>query len=234
MPRILGIDRVEFSPDKLGGTIPIGAVIPVMSHLAGSYSLPSSGAAVNGFMRCDGAAIPGSQVLNGNTPDLTSGRFIYGTSGSGSGANFAAGTVGGNASNQVTLSTTNLPGHTHGVGTLANAASSVSVTGNKNQFDSNQSNSGNHQHTTYARNHMPGGPSGLGNTSWTGNIDIQYNFSDPTSLAGAHTHTWTGTFSATGTANAQAISGNTGSTGDGTAFSILPLYVTAVYLIRVA
>lgn len=78
MPRILGVDRIEFGPDKLGGLIPVGTVLGFFNHISGSHTIPTSGLVVDGFMRCDGSAIPGGQKLSGTTPNLSDQRFLQG------------------------------------------------------------------------------------------------------------------------------------------------------------
>lgn len=88
MPRILGIDHINLGPTQLGGLLPIGSVLPIMAHITGSYTPPASGVVQDGFMICDGAAIPGSQAMSGNTPVINDDRFLMGAS--------AAGTAGGN------------------------------------------------------------------------------------------------------------------------------------------
>ena len=85
MPKIAGIDVITTTPSTMRGILPLGSIIPVMSNITGSHSLPASGVATFGLMRADGSVIPGGQTLSGNTPNLTSGRFLYGTSGSGVG-----------------------------------------------------------------------------------------------------------------------------------------------------
>lgn len=91
---------------------------------------------------------------------------------------------------------------------LTNSTSSVSVSGNKNQFDSNQSSSGGHSHTpSNGWSFVANGTGGAGANISTGGGGYVVN--STTNTAGAHTHTWTGTFSATGTAQAQTISGDT-------------------------
>lgn len=205
-------DRQKAALDNSGALIPVGSIIAYAPGYFGavangggwSVSGPSLNtvASVNSYLPsnwkvCDGTAPndSASPIFNSGSrylPDLTGSRFIKG--------NTTAGSVGGNASNQVTLTSANLPTHTHDAGTLATASS------------------GNHNHITYARNHLHGGPVGLGNT-WTGNIGVQYYFNDPTSTDGAHTHT---------------ISGSTGNGGfTNTAFSILPLYVDVFYIMRI-
>ena len=82
----------------------VGQIIAVASHLQGSASLPESGAvSANGWMRCDGEAIPAGQTLQGHTPNLTDGRFLRGAS--------QAGGQGG--AEQFTLRVGNLTPHTH-------------------------------------------------------------------------------------------------------------------------
>jgi hypothetical protein len=105
MPKILGIDTVErINPDKMSGLIPIGCIIPVMvTGLTGAQAIPGSGVILDGLMLCNGAAIPGGAVLTGNTPNITSGRFIMGHT--------TAGTIGG--SNTKTLTAPELPLHAH-------------------------------------------------------------------------------------------------------------------------
>jgi hypothetical protein len=109
-----------FSSGLVGpGTIPIGAIIAVLKDspiTSGGYSIPSSGTVDNnGFMLSDGAAIPSGNSLTGSTPNLSDGRYLRGATSSGT---FAG-------SNTSTIASTNLPTHTHAVGTLANAAEAV-------------------------------------------------------------------------------------------------------------
>jgi hypothetical protein len=92
------------------GVVPVGAIIPIASHLTGSISIPSTGTVdANGFMLCDGAAIPGGQTLSGNTPNLTDDRFLMGdTTG-------AAGGTGGNTTININH-THSVNSHTHSSG----------------------------------------------------------------------------------------------------------------------
>ena len=85
-------------------SVPLGAVLPIMSNLPGSHVIPVSGTADStGFQLCDGSVIPTGCVLSGNTPDLSDGRFLMG--------NVTAGSTGG--ANHKTLTISNLPSHTH-------------------------------------------------------------------------------------------------------------------------
>ena len=71
------------------GLVPLGGIIAVASHLAGSYVLPVTGAiSTDGWMRADGATVPagqGSPLEGDAVPNLTSSTFILGTDGSGAG-----------------------------------------------------------------------------------------------------------------------------------------------------
>jgi len=97
------------------GTVPLGAIMPVVNSspiTGGGYTIPPSGTVdANGWQLCNGVAIPSGNTLTGSTPDLSDGRYLRGST--------VSGTTGG--SNSITIGSANLPTHTHGVGTLANA-----------------------------------------------------------------------------------------------------------------
>lgn len=68
-------------------SVPAGSIIPVIvnSPISGStYSIPASGIVRDGWMVADGACIPAGHLLTGNTPNLTDGRYLMGSSSSGS------------------------------------------------------------------------------------------------------------------------------------------------------
>ena len=92
------------------GLVPIGAILPVVSALTGSHTIPSTGTVDDdGWQYCDGAVIPSSQTLEGTTPNLTDGRFLRGytsSSGCGGAATF-------------TLAEGNLAAHNHGGATTS-------------------------------------------------------------------------------------------------------------------
>ena len=69
------------------GAYPVGAIVPIVSALSGSHTIPNTGTVdADGWQYCDGAVIPSSQTLSGSTPNLTDGRFLRGfTSGGGTG-----------------------------------------------------------------------------------------------------------------------------------------------------
>jgi hypothetical protein len=101
------------------GAVPVGAVVPVVTALSGSHTIPSSGQVdAAGWQLCDGEAVPSSQTLSGNTPDLTDGRFLRGftsSSGCGGAATF-------------TLALGNLAAHDHG-GATTSASTTPGATG---------------------------------------------------------------------------------------------------------
>ena len=95
------------------GVVPLGAIIAMTSGLTGAMAIPSSGVVSNGWMRADGAVIPGiTNTVSGTTPNLSSSIYLRG-------ATTYSGTGG---SNTQTLTTTQLPAHTH-------SATGLSVTG---------------------------------------------------------------------------------------------------------
>ena len=101
------------------GMVPVGAVLPVVTALTGSHTIPNTGTVdADGRQYCDGAVIPSSQTLSGTTPNLTDGRFLRGfTSSSG---------CGGSAT--FTLALGNLAAHDHG-GATTSASTTPGATG---------------------------------------------------------------------------------------------------------
>jgi len=149
-------------PDSEGfGLVPKGAIVAVMSNLAGSINLPASGTvSSDGWMRCDGAAIPALNALSGNTPNLTASTFIAGVTGTVADAapnnNLLAGAAGGgNAKTSVTNSATwnsavqattftnpTTAAHYHGMGTGATFAIAASGSHQHMQRDANVASGG--------------------------------------------------------------------------------------------
>lgn len=221
------------APSGGGGVdFPLGSVLPVMNSLTGSYSIPGSGVVdANGWMRADGAAIPGGNTVTGTTPDLSNDSFIKGvTASTGSG-----GTGGGTAN----LTTVNIPGHTHtftssGPNTNISGSSAPTTGGPSNNTTSS---SGTHSHTIGSRREPPawGGPANFSADMINHSVGNTQNTT--TSSAGSHTHSMqnhTHTVSShTHTLSNHYHTGITDSTGSGTAFDIVPKYVNAVYLIKV-
>ncbi len=88
--------------------IPLGAVIAISSNLTGSHAIPSSGAVDSqGWMYCDGSAIPAGNTVSGNVPNLTDSRFLMGST--------SSGTLAGSNTVQATLSGAQFIGHTHNI-----------------------------------------------------------------------------------------------------------------------
>lgn len=130
----------------------------------------------SGWALCDGA--------NG-TPNLI-GKFIRG------GSTFTAGDTGGK--DNVTLTSSNLPSHSHSAGSLYTSTN------------------GNHNHGIKYENNKFGD-----NANNRDNIFSNRSRTGYTEYAGNHSH---------------SIYGNTGSTGSGSSFSILPPYYTLVYIMK--
>ncbi len=204
-------DLRKYARLKDSGAVPVGSIVARIpgyfsngnngSYTAVALSLPSN------WKICDGSLCNDSDspIFNGAgryLPNLTDSRFIMGSTLA------AAGQIGGNAGNQVTLSEANLPAHAH---TIAHT----------HTFSGTTSNNGSHSHTVQC--YWSNGIAGYYMPTESGTA----NPSNPaTSAAGDHTHTFSGA-----TSNPSAT--DSGSVGSGTAFSILPKYLTAVYLMRI-
>jgi len=198
------------------GQVPVGAIVGTFPSLAGAYScvattVPDSA----GYVKCQGQTIAdATSPMNGTViPNINNGTFIAGASSSGS--TTLLGTAAGPS---VTLVTANVPGHTH---TYSGTTIGNSISG-----------------TAAAQ-------------SWSGSVNVGvvldlslnglYSFQSST----ASPTLWTvdnttravsggnSSSSVTGTASGQSYSGTTNSgSGSGSSFSILPTYLTAVYVMR--
>ncbi len=94
------------------GMLPIGSIIATFPNLTGAYSTVATTVAdIYGFVLCGGQTIAdGTSPMNGAiVPNINNSVFLMGSS--------TAGTTGG--SNTTTLTTTQLPAHTHGAGSFA-------------------------------------------------------------------------------------------------------------------
>lgn len=196
---------------------PIGTIV---SYLPGYFTGGANagftpvGLSIPGNWKvCDGSLCndPDSLIFNGAgryLPNLTDSRFIMGSTI----AN--AGQIGGNASNQVSLVVGNLPSHNHTnehTHTFSGTTAGQSVTHNHTRNPAGAS-----EYTIYPAGGSYGalaGAQGTGTTTVTGNASVD------------HTHSYSGTTS--------GASASTGFTGSGTAFSILPKYLTAAYIMRI-
>lgn len=239
MPRILGIDHINLGPTQLGGLLPVGSVLPIMSHITGSYSPPASGVVKDGFMICDGAAIPGSQAMSGNTPVLNDNRFLMGASVSGTtgGQDTSSGTIGGSQSIAHThtmqshthaMPHTHSHPHTHDEGTLLGHMMMEAGTNTINM-----------QHTaksyTYSRLLssvgvvVSSGPSGSGMvlTGTTGGASPATTGGSSAPSTGGPSNNTTSAMSANSTVSGSNF------TFTGTANGNRPVYLAAIYLMRV-
>lgn len=219
-----------------GQAFPLGMIIPIASNLTGTYTIPASGSVDNdGWMYCNGAAIPAGKNVSGTTPNLTDGRFLRGSTSSGS--------TGGSAT--FTLATTNIPSHTH-----TTSAHTHSTAAHVHSTAAHVHSTAAHTHTTPAHSHS-GSSASAGNHShavisksqddgtirpiWNsqgGVAGAHYSGSDTTRThdgrrqiivsGGAHSHGVTinsggnGTSGSTSAGNTGSSSaGNTGSTSAG-------------------
>lgn len=165
-------------------------------------------------------AVPtGWALCNGTngTPNLVD-RFIVGA-----GGQYAVGATGG--ADSVTLTTNQLPSHSHSSGTLS------------------ASSAGSHSHgsgtlttdTTGAHTHpyLDGGVgiTGTGSSLGTGGSYIAQMYSKTTSSAGAHNHSISGSTDSAGS-HSHSISGSTGSNGSGQAHENRPPFYAIAYIMK--
>ena len=141
-----------------------------------------------GFVLCDG---------NNSTPDLRD-RFVVGA-----GSAYSPGNTGGSSS--VTLSTSNLPSHTHGAGSYS--ASNVSLTGDITKISECYN--------------VAGGATGVFTKKGTGNSPVTGSSSNsPTAgvdFDASHSH---------------SVSGTSGSTGSGSSIENRPPYYALCYIMK--
>ena len=170
-------------PSGTDASLPAGVIVAWSGSVA---SIPS------GWVLCNGS---------NSTPDLRN-RFIVG---SGTGASYSPGDTGG--SDSVSLTTAQMPSHTHSDGTLA--ASQISLTGDITKISECYN--------------VAGGATGVFSKKNTGNSPVTGSASNsPTAgvdFNASHSH---------------PVSGNTGDQGGamGQSFSILPPYYALIYIIK--
>jgi hypothetical protein len=231
------------------GKVPLGAVLPVI----GTFQNPSDAKAINqssgvlpnsgvisatGFMLCDGAIIPNDPKVDVNfrgkyTPTINNERFIIGSTSANIGNRGGA--------DRVTLVQNNIPLHNH-----------TGITG-PSEIPHNHSGTTNDARATYTL--TGGGPGIIDGISWDGldyygpvsgpapEVDTAWPGSRPLYFktrniglngTGIHSHPFT-TSSIVGgniiTSHSHTIS-NYGKLNTDS-FSIIPTYISAVYLIRV-
>ena len=210
--------------------MPAGSIIAVMPNLAGADVAPASGAVIEGWMLCDGTAIPGGQTLSGTLPKLDDDRFIQGS--------LTSGLTGG--VNSRSLTQVQMPNHTHGDGGYT-----TSITGGP--FASSS-----HYHNTSTNVHVPVSPrivdAGFGDigalyykyyigSSWTANWYIDTVFNDQAFSSSSNSSLTVGGQ----TQNAPVVSlggsntvvGTSGPIGSGAAYDTRPSFMSTQFLIKV-
>jgi len=212
--------------------IPLGSLMPIASNLAGTYSIPATGVvSAEGWMLCDGAAIPGGNAVSGNTPDLSDERFLRGAS--------TAGSTGGVAtlnlahSHTVNSHTHTGPSHTHSMQNHTHSMSHTHEAGSLHALYNGGS-------VIYWKEYtVPG---------WTASEFFTVTTNSTTSNAQTRGIYVEGDTAGASTSNTGGPStgstggggtGNTGSTAPGTnsqlsaSTSIVPKYLNTVYIIKV-
>lgn len=246
-----------FSGNTSGrGILPLGAVIATMPHLTGAYSCTATTAAdANGFVQCAGQTlVDATSPMNGAViPNINNDVFLMG--------NATSGTAGG--ANTKTLSTSELPSHTHTIN--HGHANTFGLTGTTSFASTGHTHDMSHAHQW----------------SWTDSSSNNYSYYSPQPAVATFT-TASGTFigsgsgvtsgtssfpdnlradaarafftagaidassnliSNTGSPSASASvgftgavtdhSGSSGSVGSGSSFDIRPSYISARYVMRV-
>jgi hypothetical protein len=228
------------------GIVPLGAVLPTFPALSGAYACVATTAAdSNGYVLCNGQTISdGTSTMNGVViPNINNDVFLKG--------NTTSNTSGG--ANTVTLTSTELPAHTHTgpshTHTIDHGHSNTFALGGTTSFATTS-----HTHgtsTLYASIELSGSTL-YGRDAFSGSWTSTEQF---TSLSPAYssiarsfgtpingstdTPSATGTVSFSGAVTSMTGSSGssgtaaTGSTGSGSAFSIQPKYITAVYVMRI-
>lgn len=206
-----------------GSGLPIGTVITWVSsgHPGTSEWLECNGDAyprtgdyvdLYGVLGTGYGAGDGSTTFN--IPDFR-GAYLRGLPSSGE----SLGTAYGADTHQIT--TSQLPVHSHGVGTLA-----ATLNGSHNHSGSSATTGGSHQHNV-PFNVDTSEPGGLGSGSVTAGGSSQVL----TTSAGSHGHTLS---IATDGSHQHSLSGSTGNTGSGSAIPINPRHYPVRYFIKYA
>ena len=198
-----------------------------------------------------------ASLFGGTWESYGTGKTLVGVNTSDSNFN-TVGKSGGAASRSITLSTSNLPSHTHSIPALSGSTASAgshthtfsgstaSAGAHTHSYSGTTSSNGSHTHSVLLRKVLGGSGSystiGFSDSySTTGSTSVQsagahtHTFSGSTGSAGAHTHSYSGTTSSSGSHSHSLTtnSSTTGSAGSGTAFSVNTLqpYIT-VYMWR--
>ena len=238
------------------GVIPLGGVIATMSHLTGAYNCTATTAAdSNGFVQCNGQTISdATSPMNGVIiPNINSDVFLMGNTTAGS----------ANGSNNTTLTSTQLPGHTHDINHTHGSFTSGNESATHNHVitvgvhvhsiahdhpSTTSSSNGLHSHSFHV-----GGSGGSWGIVSASVVTATPGIAGLMEDAGAHTHTtdipnYTGDSASTtpsGSAgNASAThthstnitalgSTQSTSTGSGSAYDSRPKYISAKFCIRI-
>lgn len=242
------------------GTIPLGGIIAVTTGLTGAFSVPVSGVVSDGWMRADGAVIPGGNAVTGVTPNLSGGIYLRGST--------TYGVTGG--SNTKTLSASEMPSHTHN---MDHGHSNTFGLGGTTTFaTSAHTHNMRHTHQTLATginlgvkiiSGLESASVGYNTTTWTtpsgtgftvldqlltpggagSESFAQINTTQPQFFSSRPLDSGGSALDNTGSSSANAtvtfsgsvsnMTGSTGSAGSGLSFSIEPNYVSVIYMIRV-
>jgi len=206
--RATGVTTAEF--ETLDGLTASTADLNTLTGAANS----NDGIPQGGIIMWSGSVsnIPAGWALcNGanGTPDLRN-RFVVGAGGS-----YSVGSTGG--ADSVTLSTSQMPSHTHSVSGSTNTtgAHTHSVSGSTNT-------TGAHTHTVTTTGGLSGDQGGAG-ASNAGDI------TRTTSTAGDHSHSISGTAGSNGN-HSHSISGTAAATGGGSAHENRPPFYALAYI----
>lgn len=238
---------------NFGAQVPIGAVI----------AWPSTAAIPSGYLEASGQTVARSSygelatVLGYNyvdfptsfpLPNLNAGRVLKGTT-------FAAGNAGSEvagSADSVTLTTSNLPGHTHGLNAHTHSYSHTHSISHTHPAATTGS-GGSHTHSVSVDDSAAAGfyqwitenngtwsvpPSGTGSGSYNFALySFDYALSTSVSTASSHTHSipsssHTGNTSSQSSTTTGSNSGNTTSVGDGASFSVVQKSAYVVWIIR--
>jgi len=203
-----GTTNLYFSGAGYGfGIIPLGGILATASNLSGAYNCSATTAAdAYGFVVCGGQTISdATSPMNGVViPNLNDSAFIMGHA--------TAGTAGG--ANSTTLSSTQLPAHTHTLSHTHTLTTSSITDGGL----------GTHTHTLPNNSYYAGAAGEI-----PANVAPAHGFAIvlfPTGAPSSIAHTHSGT-----TSDASATT--TSTTGSGSAYDSRPKYITAEFIIRI-
>ena len=150
---------LEFPKEILDLQLPPGAIIAISNEYLG-VQIPASGEVLNGYMLCDGSAIPNGYKVSGNTPNLTNGVFLRGSTQSG---------MGNINDNSRALNTGQIPTHNHSGapgGTGGSGAASINTGTPSNGHGHNLTIIANHQHQIFYNDQASVVFNGVGFTYW--------------------------------------------------------------------